>query len=99
MQSSDFDAIARSLGRTTSRRQALILLLTGAATATAAGLVDPRPAHAATTAAAASTFTCSSTNRMSTSCTDLSAYVAQCGVLCPGGQRLPGKGGCTVPNG
>jgi hypothetical protein len=42
--------------------------------------------------------TCQSTNNISIPCEELNAYVAQCGVICPDGNALPGSGGCTIPN-
>jgi hypothetical protein len=43
-------------------------------------------------------ITCQPNNDITLDCSQLNSYIAACGVICPDGQRLLGKGGCTNAN-
>jgi hypothetical protein len=88
-----FDSFAKAMGEARSRR-AMLKVLFGGATAMIVGYGVAGGDRAA--AAASAALTCSKTNKASTPCAELNAYVNECGVICPGGERLLGKGGCTV---
>ena len=80
-----FDALARLLSRPLPRRRALGLLLAAAAPAAVGRRAAP----------AAAAIACRPDNVVSVPCEHLNDYVARCGVVCPSGRRLRGKGGCT----
>ena len=88
-----FDDLTRSLARETSRRGVLKLFFGGAVGLLAGGTFGVRGGGVGIRQAEAAG--CRPTNAVSVACGELSDYVAACGVVCPSGRRLVGKGGCT----
>jgi hypothetical protein len=88
-----FDALARLVATSTSRRT----LLRGAL-ASAIGLgLGRRQELRIVVPVAANGLACSSTNSPDIACEEISAYAAECGVVCPdpNGTVLKNHGGCT----
>jgi len=100
MRPTDFDEFTKALGAARSRRE-MLKILGGAVTVGAFGaptVSSPRHVGLRPALRRASQQSCSATNKVSTRCTSLNDYAMKCGVICPDGTRLLGKGGCTIPN-
>src|SRR4051812_12961363 len=105
MDDDRFDAVLRAMASQKTRREALRILVQGTAGILAAGCSSlphgSRGTSAGPTATSATlsgnTIACQPTNTVRTPCGSLGDYVSQCGVICPDGQPLKGKGGCTDP--
>jgi hypothetical protein len=102
MDTPRFDGLSRAIGRTTSRRQALAVLVGTAVGTVLPGLVRrPSPVWAAPDArptGSNAAISCNNLNIVAAdNCTDLSLYLYQCGVVCPGETTgHPTWSGCTT---